>query len=166
MNKSSHPVMSLPTPIGSEIPNLKCSKSMEIMFHVVRKIRDDDEEAIPLEKVFDAKEWRDIIPSSKYVLVRVSMHDFLKNRKNLVLSYRWKNKIKVTCGGIAPGKIRLPVQKRELAIDFVRGLPYINEGGSLWVDFLCHLDVDVNRTLILNTMGTTFQSSKLIFFNE
>ena len=56
------------------------------------------------------------------------MHDFLKNRKNLVLSYRWKNKIKVTCGGIAPGKIRLPVQKRELAIDFLRGLPYINEG--------------------------------------
>jgi hypothetical protein len=84
------------------------------------------------------------------------MHDFLKNRKNLVLSYRWKNKIKVTCGGIAPGKIRLPVQKRELAIDFLRGLPYINEGGSLWVDFLCHLDVDRHRREILNKMGELY----------
>ena len=36
-----------------EIPNLKCSKSMEIMFHVVRKIRDDDDKAIPLENVFE-----------------------------------------------------------------------------------------------------------------
>ena len=87
MNKSSHPVMSLPTPIGSEIPNLKCSKSKELMFHVVRKIREDEDfaRAIPLEKVFDATEWRDIIPPSKYVLVKVSMHDFLMNGKNLKL---------------------------------------------------------------------------------
>jgi len=125
---------------------------------VVRKIREDEDfaRAIPLENVFTAEEWRHIIPPSKYVLVKVSMHDFLMNGKNLVLSYRWDQKIKVKCGGIAPGKIRLPKQERELAIDFVRGLPYINEGGSLWVDFLCHLDVDRHRREILNKMGELY----------
>ena len=140
-----------------KVPILRCLESSEIMFHVVGKIgsKDADRE-VPLEKVFSAKEWRDIVPASTYVLRKVTMREFLKNRKNLVLSYRWNNKIRVRCGGVAPANVSLPVQDRDLAIDFVRGLPFIEDASFLWVDFLCHLDVDVHRKLILNTMGELY----------
>jgi len=141
-----------------KLPKLKASTSSDIMFHTVRKLESgpiDFKKEIPLEDVFLCSEWKEVLPPGKYVLTKMTMREFIEDKDNLVLSYRWKNKIKVTCGGNAPGSsVPLPVKPRELAVDFIRALPYIKK--FMWVDFLCHLNVDGHLQVILNTMGELY----------
>lgn len=150
----------LPSP-----PILRSKKSASTLFHVIRKRKNDEETLdenieIGLEHVFDCEEWRELVPPNTYVMVRMSMQNFLvkkEGKRNAALSYRWENKIVVKTGGRAPNGVRLPIQVRELAIDFMRALElYADAFSFVWVDFLCHLDVDVHREVILNTMGELY----------
>lgn len=118
--------------------------------------------SVELSKLLDDPSWETAVqqsPLSAYYFTAMSYEDFISSPTSRVLSYRWADKISLSCSCNDPAGL-VSTFKGDLALSVLQTPP--GEWTALWADALNHLNDVAGLTLTLQTMGSLYLAASTL----